>query len=144
MGICSDCFLPKTLIYLWNFSRTNFFASTSDFTASSSLSQISYSSTTFFTSIIFSFFCFFFCFSVFFSCFFSASSLISSSFCFCYPDFLCFGLHYFPHSSGHLIIFTSPVFQLISGLWYASHSIPKITLHFCSLITYISVLSLCS
>ena len=25
MGICSDCFLLKTLIHLWNFSRTSFF-----------------------------------------------------------------------------------------------------------------------
>ena len=131
MDICSDCFLPKTLIHLWNFSETNFFASASDFAASSSSFQIFYSSTIFFTSIIF--------FSAFFSLFFPASS-----FCFCHPSFPCFGLYYFLHSSRHLVIFTSSIFQLISELWRASHSIPKITFHFCPPITSISVLSLYS
>ena len=140
VGILSDCFLPKTLIYLWNFSGTSFLASVSDFATSSSSSHISYSSTTFFPSITFSFFCFF-CFS-FSSCFFSASSFASFYFCFCHSSFSCFGLHCLLYSSGHLIIFTSPVFQSISGLWRASHSIPKITIHFCPLIMSISVLFL--
>ena len=38
-------------------------------------------------------------------------------FCFYYPSFLCFSLHYFLHSSKYLIIFTSPILQLISELW---------------------------
>ena len=141
MGIHSDCFLPKTLIYLWNFSGTNFLASTSDFAISSSSSQISYSSATFFTSIVFSFFCFFFF--LFSFCFLPASYFASSFFCFSQPNLPCFGLHYFPYSSGHLIIFTSSVLQSISGLWCASHGIPRITVHFCPLIISISILSLC-
>ena len=56
--------------------------------------------------------------------------LPSSFFCLCYSDFSCFGLHCFSHFSGHLIIFTSLVFQLISGLWHISYNISKITLHF--------------
>ena len=141
VGICSLAFLPNTWIYVWNLSGTNFFASSSNFAASfSSLFQISHSCTTLFTSIIFSLFGFLcsFC-----SCLFSASSFSSSSFCFCHSDFPCFGLYCFPHSFGHLIILTSPVLQSISGLWCASHSISKIMFHFCSLITLISVLSLC-
>ena len=55
------------------------------------------------------------------SSFFSASSfylslLSASSFCFSHPDFLCTSLHCLPHSSGYLVILTSPVFQSISGL----------------------------
>ena len=143
MGILSDYFLPKTLIHIWNFSGTSFLASVSNFTASSSSSQISYSLAILFTSISFSFFCFFsFCFS-FLSHFLPASSFASSSFCFCHPDFLCFSLHCLPHSSGHLVILTFPVLQSISRLWQASHSIPKITLYFCPSITSISVLFLC-
>ena len=61
-------------------------------------------------------------------------------FCFYYPNFPCFGFHYFPHSFEHLFIFTSSVLQLISELWQASHSIPKIIFHFYLLI---SILSLC-
>ena len=139
MGILSDCFLSKTLIYLWNFSETSFFASTSDFTTSSSLFQISHSSTTLFTSIVFFFICLFFCFSAFSSCFFSAFSLVSSSFCFCYPSFLCFGLHCFPHFSGHLVILTSPILQSISGLWQASYNIPIICLIGLSLLSNPSI-----
>ena len=153
VGILSDCFLPKTFIYLWNFSETNFFASTSDFATSFSLFQISYSSATLFIFIIFlSGFITINVhllvllipdlFSAFSSCFFPASSFASSSFCFYHPAFLCFGLHCLLHSSGHLVIFTFLVFQLISGLWWASYGIPKITLHFCSPITSISILSL--
>ena len=89
----------KTLIYLWNCSRTNFFAFSSDFGTSSLLS---YSSATFFISIVSPFFCFLFLFCLFF--------------CFCYSDFPCFSIHCFLYSFGHLIIFTSPVFQLILGL----------------------------
>ena len=144
MSILSNCFLPKTLIHLWNFSGTSFFASTSDLAASSSLSQISYSFTTFFTSIVLSCFCFFFLFSFFSSCFLPTSSLASSSFCFCHHSFPCFGLHYFPYSSGHLIILTPPVLQLISGLWQASHDISKITIYFCPSMMLIFILSLCS
>ena len=60
----------------------------------------------------FSFFIFFLSFFCsFYSCFFP------SSFCFCHPNFPCFGLHYFLYFSEHLIIFISPVLQLISGLW---------------------------
>ena len=141
MGILSDYFFPNTFIHLWNFSGTNFFTSTSDFAASSSSSHISHSSITFLTSTVLPFFCFFFFF--FSSFFFSASSFASSFFCFSYPDFSCTGLHCFPHSSGHLVILTSPVFQSISGLWHASHGIPKITPHFCPPITSISILSMC-
>ena len=68
--------------------------------------------------------------------FFPSSSFFSLSFCFCHSDFPCFGLYYLPHSFGHLVILTSPVLQLISGLWQASHSISKITFHFCSLILF--------
>ena len=139
MGIFSDYFLLKTLIHLWNFSRTKFFASASNFAASFSLSQISHSSATFLTSTVFPFFCFLFSFS---SHFFPASSFASSSFCFFQPDFPCTSLYCLPHSSGHLIIFTFPVLQSISGLWHASHSIPKITVHFCPPIISISILSL--
>ena len=60
IDILSNCFLPKTLIYLWNFSGTSFLASLSDFAAFFFSSQISHSSATLFTSIVFSFFCFFF------------------------------------------------------------------------------------
>ena len=63
------------------------------------------------------FFCFFFLFSSFlfsFCCCFSSSSFFSFFFCFCHPDFPCFGLHCFPHFSEHLVIFTSPVLQSIS------------------------------
>ena len=120
MGIHSLAFFLKTWIHLWNLSGTNFFASSSDFATSSSLFQISHSAIIFCTSSFFG--CFFFFFSFFFfpslsSLFFSSSSFFSSFFYFCYPDFPCFGLHCFPYSSRHLIIFISPVFQSISGLW---------------------------
>ena len=88
----------------------------SDFTTSTSSSQISQSSATLFTFIVFFFFCFFFFYSTFSSYFFPTSSFTSSSFCFCHSSFLCFGLHCFPHFSRHLIILTSPIFQSISGL----------------------------
>ena len=64
------------------------------------------------------------------SCFFYTSFFFSSSFCFCYPNFPCFSLHCFSHFSRHLVILISPVLQSISGLWYASHGIPKIMFHF--------------
>ena len=94
-------------------------------------SHIFHSSTNHFTSTIPIFFCFF----LFFT--------FSSSFCFCYSAFLYTGLHYLLYHSGHLIIFTSSIFQLIFGLCQTSHSMPKITPHFCLSITFISVLSLC-
>ena len=109
--ICLLAFLLKTWIHLWNLSRTSFFASASNFVASSSSSQISHSSAIFHTSISFGFFSF-----LLFFLFLSASFFSSSSLCFCHPDFPCFGLYYFPHSSRHLIIFTSSVLQSISGL----------------------------
>ena len=140
MGILSDCFLPKTLIRLWNFSGTNFFASASDFAAFSSSSHISHSSATLFISTVFFSLCFLFSLS---SHFLPTFAFASSSFCFCHPDFPCFGLHCFPHSSRHLVIFTSSVLQSISGLWRASYSIPKITIHFYPPIMSISILSLC-
>ena len=143
VGILSDCFLPKILIHLWNFSGTHFFASSSNLAVSSSLFQISHSSATLFTSIVFSFFGFFFFPLSFSSHFLPAFSFASSSFYFCHPDFSCFGLHCFPHSSGHLIIFTSSVFQSISRLWQANYGIPKITFHFYPPITSISVLFPC-
>ena len=93
----------------------------------------------FFISIIL--FLFFFFFSFFFSS--SFSSFFSFFFCFCYPDFPCFSLYCLPHSFKHLVILIFSVFQLISGLWWASYGISKITLHFCLLITSISVLSPC-
>ena len=80
------------------------------------------------------FFCFLFLFSPFLCSFSSHFFLLffpSFSFCFCYPDFLCFSLYYLPHYSGYLVIFTSPVLQSISGLLQASHGISKITLYFC-------------
>ena len=71
------------------------------------------------------------------------SFFYSFSFCFCYSGFVCFVFHYFPHSSGHLVIFTSPVFQSISRSWHANHGISNITLYFCPPIMSIFVLSLC-
>ena len=137
MGILSLAFLLKIWIHLWNLSGTSFFVSSFDFTVSFSSSQIYYSSIIFFTFIILFFFCFFF------SHFISSSSFFFFSFCFSHPDFSYFGLYCFLHFSGHLIIFTSSVLQLISGLWWASHSISKITLYSYFSITFISVLSLC-
>ena len=132
----------------YNSSGTSFLASASDFTVSSSSSQISHSFTSLSTSIVVSFLGFFlFSFSFFYpfsSHLFLFSSLSSFFFCFCQPDFLCFDLHCFPYSSEHLVIFTSPVLQSISRLWYASHSILKLTFYFCPSITSISVLFLCS
>ena len=61
---------------------------------------------------------------------FSPFLVFSSSFYFYHPNISCFSLHCFLHSSRYLVIFTSSVLQSISGLWKASHSIPKITLHF--------------
>ena len=124
VGILSLTFLLKIWIHLWNFSRTSFLAFASDFAVSSSSSQISHSSATLFTSIVFSFL---FSFS---SHFLPAFSFASSSFCFCHPDFPCFSLHCLLHSSEHLVILTFSVFQSISGLWQANYGIPKITLHF--------------
>ena len=134
-GICLLAFYPNTWIHLRNLRGTNFLVSSLDFSIFSSSSQISYSSATSFTSIGFSFFGFFFLFSFFLcffsSCFFFFSYFASSSFCLCHPNLSCLGLYCFPHSSGHLIIFTS-IFQSISGLWWASHNISKITFYFCS------------
>ena len=107
MGICSLAFLPKTWIHLWKHSGTSFLSFASDFATLSSSSQIFHFSANPFTSIVFpllDFFLFFFSFFCFFSSFFSFS------FCFYQPDFPCFGLYYFLHSSEHLVIFTSPVF----------------------------------
>ena len=130
---------PKTYIYQWNHSGINFFAFFSNFTVSSSSSQIFHSSAIFFTSIVLSFLGFSFLppFSI-------LSSLVSFFFCFCYPSFSCFGLYCFLHSSDYLIIFTSSILQSISELWQASYNIPKIILYFYPLITSISILSLCS
>ena len=131
--ILTLCFFPNTQIHLWNFSGTNFFTSSSDFT-SSSLSHIFHPSTTFFTFItLFLFGLFFFFFSF----------LFFSSFCFYHPDFLYFSLYCLPYFTEHLVIFISSVLQLISELWHASHIISKITLHFCLPIIFISILSLC-
>ena len=137
VSILSLAFLPKTWIYLW-FSDTNFFASIFDFAISSSLFQISHFLATLLTSTIF-----FFSFYSFSSCFFPSSSFLSVSFCFCYPNFPCFDLHYFLHSSGHLVIFTSSVLQSILELWQASHGISRIIFYFCLFITLIYVLFLC-
>ena len=141
IGILLLAFFPKTWIYLWNLWGTNFLASSSDFAVFSSSSQISHSSATFFTSIILFFFCFSFSFLLSFVL--SLIFLLLLLFLLFHPDFLCFGLHCFPYSSRHLIIFTSSILQSISGLWWASYGILKITLYFCSPITSISVLSLC-
>ena len=54
-------------------------------------------------------------FSVFSLSFSFFSSFFSLSFCFYHPNFSCFGLHCFPHSSRHLIIFTFSILQSISG-----------------------------
>ena len=78
----------------------------------------------FFFFLSFSFFCFFS------SLLFISFSFFFSSFYFYHSDFSCFGLYYLLHSSEHLVIFTSPVFQSISELQQASHNIPKITLYF--------------
>ena len=69
----------------------------------------------------------------------SSSFLFSSSFCFYHPDFPYFSLYCLPHFTEHLVIFTSSVLQLISELWYASHIISKITLHFCLPIIFFSI-----
>ena len=86
---------------------------------------------------------FFFSFFVFSSSFSAFSTFFSSSFYFYHPIFFCFGFYCFLYSFGHLVIFTSPIFQSISELWHISHSILKITFHFYSFITLISILSLC-
>ena len=71
------------------------------------------------------------------------SSFLSSPFlCFFHPNFPCFSLYYFPYSSKHFVIFTSPIFQSILALWQASYGISKIIFHLCSHITSISVLFL--
>lgn len=121
------------LLYSFTFSLWVFFHSLSfwklrstcrnqssflDFTASSSPFQIFYFFTTLFISTVFPLFnllllFFFFLYSFSFHSF----SFFFSFFCFCYPNFPCFNLHCFPHFLGHLVIFTSSVFQLISGLW---------------------------
>jgi len=82
---------------------------------------------------LFLFFFFFFSFSFFcsyFSYFFPFFPFFSFSFCFCYPNFFYFSLYCLLYFSEHLVIFTSPALQSISGLWQASHNIPKITLYF--------------
>ena len=148
VGIHSLAFSPKTWIYLWKCSSTSFLASASDFAAFFSSPYISHSFTSFLTSIVLSFIDFFFFFFFFphslSSHLLSFSSPFSSLFYFYQPDFPCFGLYCFPHFSGNLVILTSSVLQSISGLWHASHSIPKIMFHFYSLITSISIFFLCS
>jgi len=90
-----------------------------------------------------SFFLFFvFCFFFFFF-FLLLLFLLLFFFCLCHPSFLYFSLYCFLHFSGHLIIFTSLILQLILRLWQAYHGISKFTLYFCSQITLISILSLC-
>ena len=101
IGILSLAFFPNILIYLWNLSSTNFFASFSDFAVSSFLFQISHSSTTFFIFIVLLPF-FFFLFSPSF-CFFS------SFLCFCYSSFFCFGFYCLLYSFKKFVIFTSSV-----------------------------------
>ena len=59
---------------------------------------------------------------------------ISFFFSFCFP---------FPHIGEHLIIFTSPFSQSISGLWAANHGIPNITSVFPRLHMFILTLSTC-
>ena len=54
VSILSLVFFPKIWNYLWNFWGTNFLASSLDFAAYYSLSQIFYSSAIFFTSIFLS------------------------------------------------------------------------------------------
>ena len=76
---------------------------------------------TFFISIIHSFFGFFFLIS-FILCSFSLCFYLSS-FCFYHHCFPYFRFHYFLQSSGHLIIFTSPILQSILESWQASHSV---------------------
>ena len=68
---------------------------------------------------LFLFFFFFFSSSFFcsyFSYFFPFFPFFSSSFCFCYSNFLYFSLYYLLYFSEHLVIFTSPALQSISGL----------------------------
>ena len=106
--------LPKKQIYLWNHSETSLFTSFSNLAASSFLFQISYSSTTLFTSIDLFIFYFFviFLFLFFFHCstsslFFHTSFLNSSFLCFYHSNFPWTTLYYFLHFIGHLIIFTT-------------------------------------
>ena len=137
---------------------TSFFASSLKFAAFSFSSQIFYSSTIYFISIIFLIFCFccfllsFLLLLLYLFSFFSSSAVLPLSFLFlAFPlslsSFVCFfytGLHYLLHFSRHLIIFTSLVFQSILELYCASHNIFRIIFHFCSLIMFISILFLSS
>ena len=97
--------------------------------AFSFLFQISYSFATFFTSIIlllFDFISFFLYFLFHFSFFFFLLFLPSWFFLLWSPL-----LSTFLQTSCYFYL---SYFQLISGLWQASHGISKITLHFCPLI----------
>ena len=60
--------------------------------------------------------------------FFSLSFFSLLFFYFYYPNFLYFSLYCLPYFSEYFVIFTSPILQLISGLWLVSHSISKIIL----------------
>ena len=55
-------------------------------------------------------------FSFYFFSFFS-----SFSYCFCYPDFTCLVLYFFPHSFEHLVIYTSSILQFIPRLQHISY-----------------------
>ena len=94
--------------YFYNLWDTNFLISSLDFVTFSFSSQISHSSTVFFTSIVFFFFEFFF-----FFFFYSFSSYLFffffSSFYFYHLSFSYFSLYCFPHSFRHLVIFWLPI-----------------------------------
>ena len=121
-NIHSLTFLPKIKIHLWDHSRASFFVSSSDL--ASLFLSIFHSFINLFTSIVFFIFCFlvvfllysFFCHSIYFLSF-PCSSFTSSSFCCSYSGFFYTVFYCLSHSFRHLIIFTSPVFQLILGLW---------------------------
>ena len=69
--------------------------------------------------VFFFYFSFFFCF--FSSHLFSLSPFLFSSFSFYHPGFSSFSLHYFPHFSEYLLIFTFSILQSISGLLHTSN-----------------------
>ena len=70
--------------------------------------------------------------------FFSSSVFLTSCF------FLVFHALLSPHIGGHLVIYTSPFSQSISGLWATSHGMPKIISVFSNLQTSICTLFICS
>ena len=109
VNILSDSFFSNTIKYLWNYLRTIFSTVLNSIKSSSSSLSSSFSSTILAIAISSSIVGLL------------KSSLFPFTFYFCHPDFVCLPIfHFFPYSSGHLVICTSPILHVTNFIQLVS------------------------